>query len=71
MSNKDLKDLKNIKMCLPTKLEEISPNVNTILSRTELIIKKYIETNIYKTKLSPSVKSDLDKAFIDVKNEIL
>lgn len=69
--SKSNKDLKNIKMTLPSSLQEINPDNNIIMCKTELIILEYIESSIYKSKLSPAVKSELDKAFTSVRNKLL
>ena len=69
--SKSNKDLKNIKMTLPTSLQEINPDINIIMCKTELIILEYIESSIYKSKLSSIVKTDLDKAFTSVRNKLL
>ena len=41
------------------------------MCKTELIILEYIESSIYKSKLSSIVKTDLDKAFTSVRNKLL
>lgn len=63
--------LKKINMTLPNNLNEINTNIDIIIKKDEEIIKKYLERVIYTSKLPDEVKLQLDKVFLDTRNNIL
>lgn len=71
MSKSSKKDLKNINMILPNNLNEIKSSIDIIINKDEEIIKKYLERILYTSKLSDSVKQQLDKVFQDVREKLL
>ena len=71
MSESSKKDLKNINMILPNKLNNIQTNIDIILKKDEEIIKKYIERIIYTSKLPDNVTEQLNKVFQDVREHLL
>jgi len=67
----DLKDLKNINIIVPTKLNEIKPELELIINTTTSIITKFLETQVYTSAVSESDKIKLDALFIKNKTIIL
>jgi hypothetical protein len=67
----DLKDLKNINIIVPTKLNEIKPELEIIINTTSSIITKFLETQVYTSVVSESDKIKLDAIFIKNKTIIL
>ena len=64
-------ELRKINMTLPQNLNEINPNIDIIIKKDEEIIKKYLERIIYTSKLPDEVTLQLDKVFLDTRNNIL
>lgn len=67
----DLKDLKNINIIVPTKINEIKPDLEIIMNTTTSIITKFLETQVYTSVISESDKIKLDAIFIKNKTIIL
>ena len=68
---KDLKQLKNINMILPNNLNRIKTNMDIIINKDEEIIKKYLERIIYTSKIPEEVNTQLDKVFLDARQNLL
>jgi hypothetical protein len=64
-------ELKKINMSIPNNLNKIKKNIDIILNKDEEIIKTYIERIIYTSKLPNDVSLKLNKAFLDVRKNIL
>jgi len=64
-------ELRKINMTLPINLNEIKPNIDIIIKKNEEIIKKYLERVIYTSKLPEEIILQLDKVFLDTRNNIL
>ena len=65
------KDLKHISLSIPTNLNDIKPDIELIINKTENIIKQYLEKQIYTSTISDINKEKLDIIFIEKKKEIL
>ena len=63
--------LKKINMSIPNNLNKIKNNIDIILNKDEEIIKTYLERIIYTSKLPNDVLIQLNKVFIDVRENIL
>ena len=70
-NKKDLKQLKNINMILPNNLNRIKTNMDIIINKDEEIIKKYLERIIYTSKIPEEVNTQLDKVFLDARQNLL
>jgi len=71
MSDSIKNDLKKINMVLPSNLNKIKNNIDIIINKDEEIIKKYIESVIYTSKLTDDLSKQLEKIYKDVKTHIL
>ena len=71
MSDSVKNDLKQINMILPSNLNQIKTNIDIIINKDEEIIKKYIESVIYTSKLTDNMSKQLEKIYKDVREHIL
>jgi hypothetical protein len=65
------KDLKHISLSIPTNLNDIKPDIELIINKTENVIKQFLEKQIYTSTISDINKEKLDIIFIEKKKEIL
>ena len=67
----DLKEIKQISISLPTKLNDIKPDLELLINKNENIIKKYLERHIYTSTISDIDKAKLDIIFSKIKTYTL
>ena len=59
----DSKDIKQISILIPNNLNEIKADIEILINKEELIIKKYLERHIYTSIIADSDKIKLDNIF--------
>ncbi len=65
------KDLKKINIKIPKSLTILKSNIETVLKKNESVIEKYLEDNIYISRLPPDIKEKLNNIFEDIRNNLI